>query len=120
MGMQRHRTRLPIAILRTELKGWSPLPTLEPTHYLRYLEIQTSDDLCITSYCDNSTLLTNEKAFHTRDIDSSSWYTRYTKPGHDVIMTLSALRTNLPLRLLASHYFVPRYIIQVGQTPGSF
>jgi hypothetical protein len=37
------------------------------THYILYLEIQTSDDLCITSYCDNSSLLKNEEKFHTRD-----------------------------------------------------
>jgi hypothetical protein len=44
------------------------------THYILYLEIQASDDLCITSYCDNHSLLKNEETFHTRDIDSSSWY----------------------------------------------
>jgi hypothetical protein len=66
------------------------------THYLLYLEIETSDELCITSYCDNYSLLKSEEASHTRDIDSSSWYTNH---DHDVIMTLSALRTKLPLRV---------------------
>jgi hypothetical protein len=33
------------------------------THYLLYLEIETSDDLCITSYCDNHSLLKTKKTF---------------------------------------------------------
>jgi hypothetical protein len=70
------------------------------THYIQYLEIQTSDDLCITSYCDNQSLLKNEEKFHTCDIDSPSWY---TNPDHDVIMTLSALRIQLPFRLASLH-----------------
>jgi hypothetical protein len=61
------------------------------THYMLYLEIQTSEDLCITSYCDNHSLLKKEETFHTRDIDSSSWY---TNPDHDV----SVLRTKLIFR----------------------
>jgi hypothetical protein len=36
------------------------------------------------------------KCRSTRDIDSSSWY---TNPDHNFIMTLSALRTKLPIRL---------------------
>jgi hypothetical protein len=59
------------------------------THYVRYLEIQTPDDFCISSHCDNYNL-----------INSSSWY---AKPDHDLLMTLSALRTNLPLRLASLH-----------------
>jgi hypothetical protein len=43
-------------------------------HYLLYLEIQTSDDLCITTYCDSHSLLKNEGKNLTQDIDSSSWY----------------------------------------------
>jgi hypothetical protein len=66
------------------------------THYFLYLEIQISVDLCITSYCDNYSLLKKEENFHTQDIDSSSWY---TNPDHDVIMTLGALRTKFPLCL---------------------
>jgi hypothetical protein len=27
---------------------------------------------CVTSYCDNSSLLKAEEEFHTRDVDSSS------------------------------------------------
>jgi hypothetical protein len=70
------------------------------THYILYLEIQTLDDLCISSSCDNQSLLKNEENFHTRDIDSSSWY---TNPDHDVIMTRSALRTKLPFWLASLH-----------------
>jgi hypothetical protein len=70
------------------------------THYIQYLELQTSDELRITSYCDNQSLLKNEDKFHTRDVDSSSWY---TNPDHDVIMTLSALGTKLPFRLASLH-----------------
>jgi hypothetical protein len=70
------------------------------THGILYLEIQTPDDLCIISSCDNSSLPTNKEASHTRDSDSSSWY---TKPDHDVIMTLSALRTSIPLNLASLH-----------------
>jgi hypothetical protein len=40
------------------------------THCILYLDIQPSEDLCITSYCDNHSLLKNEEKFHTRDIDS--------------------------------------------------
>jgi hypothetical protein len=53
------------------------------THYMLYLFIQASEDLCITSYCDNHSLLKNEEKFHTREINSSSWY---MNPDHDVIM----------------------------------
>jgi hypothetical protein len=66
------------------------------THHLRYIEMQPHDDLFITSYCDNISLLEQEEASRTRDIDSSSVY---TKPDHDIIMQLSAPRTKLPLRL---------------------
>jgi hypothetical protein len=44
------------------------------THYIRYHNIETADDLRVTSYCDNSSLLKAEEEFHTRDVDSSSWY----------------------------------------------
>jgi hypothetical protein len=71
------------------------------THYLSYLEMQPPNKLYVTSYnCDNSSLLTNEETCHSRDIKSSNWY---TKPDHDVIMTPSALRANLPLRLASLH-----------------
>ena len=66
------------------------------THYMLYLDIQASEDLCITSYCDNHSLLKNEENFRTRDINSSSWY---INPDHDVIMTLSALRTRIPITI---------------------
>jgi hypothetical protein len=70
------------------------------THYLRYLGLHPPDALGITSYCDNSSLLNREEAFHTRDIDSPSFY---AKPDHDINMTLSELRANLPLRLASLH-----------------
>jgi hypothetical protein len=70
------------------------------THYIRFLEIQPHDTLRIVSYCDNTSLLGQEETFHTRDIDSSSMY---TKPDHDIIMQLSALRANLPFHLASLH-----------------
>jgi hypothetical protein len=42
-------------------------------HYLRYYDIQPADDLRVTSYCDNSNLVTAEEGFHTRDVDPSRW-----------------------------------------------
>jgi hypothetical protein len=68
------------------------------THYIRYHNIKTADDLRVTSYCDNSSLLKAEEEFHTRDVDSSSWY---LKPDHDVIMTLSEVREGLPTHFKA-------------------
>jgi hypothetical protein len=59
------------------------------THYIRYYGIKTSDNLRVTSYCDSESLLKNEESFHTRDVDSSSWY---LKSDHDVIMKLSSVR----------------------------
>jgi hypothetical protein len=70
------------------------------THFIRYYGIKTADDLCVTSYCDNSSLLKAEEEFHTRDVDSSSWY---SKPDHDVIMTLSEVRKELPFQLISRH-----------------
>jgi hypothetical protein len=78
----------------------TPLKGTFLTHYMLYLDIQASEDLCITFYCDNHSLLKNEEKFHTRDINSSSWY---INPDHDVIMTLSALRTKLTFRLASLH-----------------
>jgi hypothetical protein len=40
------------------------------TYYLRYLGIHPLDDMCITSYCDNSIILNREEELYTRDIDS--------------------------------------------------
>ena len=70
------------------------------THYLHYFGIKNHTDLSITTYCDNESLLRKEEEFHTRDIDSSSLYTR---PDHDVIMQLSALRTDLPFKIALLH-----------------
>jgi hypothetical protein len=39
------------------------------THFLYYYEIQPAIDLYVTSYCDNSSLLTTEEQFHTREVD---------------------------------------------------
>jgi hypothetical protein len=69
-------------------------------HYIRFYNIKPADDLRVTSYCDSSSLLKAEEAFHTRDLDSSSWY---LKPDHDVIMTLSEVREGLPFRLISQH-----------------
>jgi hypothetical protein len=51
---------------------------------------------------------------HTRDIDSLSWY---TNSDHDVIMTLSALRTKLKFRLVSLHV---RFIKTDAATSTSF
>ena len=69
-------------------------------HYIRYYNIKPADDLRVTSYCDNSSLLKAEEAFHTRDVDSSSLY---LKLDHDVIMTFSEVRKGLPFQLISRH-----------------
>jgi hypothetical protein len=63
------------------------------------IHIKPVDDLRVTSYCDNSTLLKAEEEFHTRDVDSSSWY---LKPDHDVLMALSEVREGSPIQLISS------------------
>ncbi len=70
------------------------------THYIRFYNIKPAADLRVTSYCDNSSLLKAEGEFHTRDVDSSSWY---LKPDHDVILTLSVVREGLPFKLISQH-----------------
>jgi hypothetical protein len=70
------------------------------THYIRFYNIEPAAGLRVTSYCDNSGLLKAEEAFHTRDVDSASWY---LKPDHDVIMTLSEVREGLPFQLISQH-----------------
>jgi hypothetical protein len=70
------------------------------THYIRFYNIAPAADLRVTSYCDNSSLLKAEDEFHTRDVDSASWY---LKPDHDVITTLSEVREGLPFQLISSH-----------------
>jgi hypothetical protein len=42
------------------------------THYIRFYNIQPAADPRVTFYCDNSSLNKAEKAFHTKDVDSSS------------------------------------------------
>jgi hypothetical protein len=69
-------------------------------HYIRCYNIKPADELRVTSYCDNSSLLKAEEAFHTRDVDSSSWY---LKTDHDVIMTLSEVQEGLPFQLISQH-----------------
>jgi hypothetical protein len=44
------------------------------THYIRFYNIEPAAGLRVASYCDNSSLLKAEEAFHTRDVDSASWY----------------------------------------------
>jgi hypothetical protein len=65
------------------------------THYIRYYGIKTADDLRVTSYCDS--LLETEEEFHTRDVDSSSWY---LQPDH---VTLSEIRKGLPFQFISRH-----------------
>jgi hypothetical protein len=67
------------------------------THYIRFYNIKPAADLRVTSYCDNSSLLEAEEEFHTRDVNSSSWY---LNPDHDVIMTLSEVRA---FRFISRH-----------------
>jgi hypothetical protein len=74
---------------RAEGYGCIPL-LLFLSHYLRFLDIHPPDDLCITSYCDNSSLLNHEEEFYTRDIDSSSLYTKLDH-DHDTPDQLSTL-----------------------------
>jgi hypothetical protein len=69
-------------------------------HYIRFYNIKPAADLRVTSYCDNSSLLKAEEEFHTRNVDSASWY---LKPDHDVIMTLSEVREGLPFQLISRH-----------------
>jgi hypothetical protein len=72
----------------------------EPPCY-SVVDIHPPDDLCITSYCDNPSLLLREEEFHIRDIDSSRVC---TKPGHNKPMTLSAPCTlDQPFRLASLH-----------------
>jgi hypothetical protein len=70
------------------------------THYIRFYSIQPAANLRVTSYCNSSSPLRVEKAFHTKDEDSSSWY---LTPDHDVIMTLSEVREGLPFKLISRH-----------------
>jgi hypothetical protein len=69
-------------------------------HYIHYHGIQPAEDLRVTSYCDNSSLLETKEEFHNRDVDSTSWY---LKPDHDVIMTLNEIRKKLPFTLITRH-----------------
>jgi hypothetical protein len=84
----------PMYFYRAEGYGCIPL-LLFLSHYLRFLDIHPPDDMCITSYCDNSSLLNHEEEFYTRDIDSSSLL-----PSSITIMTP---RTNFPLYLASLH-----------------
>jgi hypothetical protein len=61
---------------------------LSLTHYIRYYKIQPADDLRVTSYCDNSSLLEAEEKFHTRDVE---------------VMTLGEVREGLPFQLISRH-----------------
>ena len=70
------------------------------TRYIRYYGIQPADDLRVTSYCDSDSLLKAEEEFHARDVDSAFWY---LKSDHDVIMTISEIRRQLPFKLVSLH-----------------
>jgi hypothetical protein len=96
MGLSRYCTRLPHAVLPSR-RLRSHVPSLVLIHYHG---IQPAEDLRVTSYCDNSSLLETEEEFHNRDVDSTSWY---LKPDHDVIMTLSEIRKKLPFTLITRH-----------------
>jgi hypothetical protein len=69
-------------------------------HYIRFYKIKPAVGLRVISYYDSSSLLKVEKAFHEKDVDSSSWY---LTPDHDVIMTLSEVRKGLPFKLITQH-----------------
>jgi hypothetical protein len=95
MGLSRRRTRLSNAV--SPRGRMAACPYLFLTHYIRYYGIKTSDNLRVTSYCDSESL---SRIFHTRDVDSSSWY---LKSDHDVIMKLSSVREGLPFELISRH-----------------
>jgi hypothetical protein len=69
-------------------------------HYIRYYNIQPAYDSRVTSSCDNVSLLGAQEEYHTRDVDSLTWY---LKPDHDVIMTLSDVKEKLPIKLVSLH-----------------
>jgi hypothetical protein len=98
MGLRKSRTRLPNAapfelkVMAKCLSFCSWLNTSVSTN------TKPAAGLRVISYCDSSRLLKAEKAFHKKDVDSSSWY---LKPDHDVIMTLSEERKGHPF-ILAS------------------
>jgi hypothetical protein len=58
----------------TELKRMVASSYSSLTHYIRYFNIQPPDELCVATYCYNSSLLTIREEYHTGDVDSSSWY----------------------------------------------
>jgi hypothetical protein len=69
-------------------------------HYIRFYNIKPAAGLRVISYCDSSSHIKAEKAFHNKDVDSSSWY---LKPDHDVFTTLSEVRKGLPFKLISQH-----------------
>jgi hypothetical protein len=75
------------------------------THNIRYYNIKPADDQRVTSYCDRSSFLEAEETFHNRDVDPSSWY---LKADHDVIMTLSAVKKQLPFQRVSCTYAVTK------------
>jgi hypothetical protein len=97
--IQRHRTRLSNAFLQRG-RVWSTLSTLVP-HTLPLLPGNPNIGRPMHHFLlRQPQSIKNEDKFHTWDSDSSSWY---TNPDHDVIMTLSALRTKLPFQLASIH-----------------
>ena len=69
-------------------------------HYIQFLELKPHATVRLSTHCDNDSLLKQEEKFHTREIDSSSWF---RSPDHDVIMTLSDLRTRVPVKFTSQH-----------------
>jgi hypothetical protein len=69
-------------------------------HYIPFYNMKPAAGLRVIYHCDSCSLLKAEKAFHKKDVDSSGWY---LKPDHDVIMTLSEGKTELPLILISRH-----------------
>jgi hypothetical protein len=71
-------------------------PVLDSHHTATILNRRMT---CVTSLPRQSSPLKAEEDFHTRDVDSSSWY---LKPDHDVIMT-SAKYGRVAFQLISRH-----------------
>jgi hypothetical protein len=90
----------PIQSYRAKSYGRMSLVLFLP-HYIRFYNIKPSAGLRVTSYCDSSSLLkVIEKAFHTKDVHSSTWY---LKSDHDVIIALTEVRKGLPFKVILRH-----------------
>jgi hypothetical protein len=84
MGMRRYRERLPNAVLPSRgIRTHVSSPVLDSLHLLQH----QADNLRVTSYCDNSSLLKAEKTPH----EGRGLVQLVPKPDHDVIMTHEGL-----------------------------